>query len=315
MGNNTSDKLAISVSNLGKKFGGIPALEDVSLDVFTGEIFGILGPDGAGKTTLMRILTGLMSYDSGKISVLGYDLSRNNDELCDHIAYMPQRFGLYEDLSVQENIYFYADLFDVKRGPDLENRINQLLDFCRMTPFKERPAGKLSGGMKQKLALTCALIHTPRILFLDEPTNGVDPVSRREFWKILQHMLLSGVTIFVSTTYLDEAERCHRLAFLNKGKITKIDTPQRLKKIFSAKMWRLEVGDKFKAVELLKREKLISSVFIMGAAIHIFTDFGVTREEISQTVAASLTPDHVTIQSLEEIAPNLEDIFIEQSRR
>jgi len=314
MRDNTTENsnMAISIEGLSKSFGKTRALDGATLSVKRGEIFGILGPDGAGKTTMMRIIAGLMPFEAGTVTVLGRDLANGAGDLCDHIAYMPQRFGLYEDLSVVENIYFYSDLYNMKRGHELDRRIDELLNFCRMTPFKDRFAGKLSGGMKQKLALTCALIHTPTLLLLDEPTNGVDPVSRREFWKILQNMLSTGVTIFVSTTYLDEAERCNRIAFLNNGKITASGTPQKLKNESAKKMWKLETGDKFAAVDVLKSVENVVSSYIMGAAVHIFTSRGASEEALRSSITAAFGKKGLEVKKFEGITPNLEDIFIEQ---
>lgn len=307
-----TDGQAISVKGLYKKFDSLEALSDVSFDVRRGEIFGMLGPDGAGKTTLMRILAGLMNYDGGTVSVAGYDLKTEQPALADLIAYMPQRFGLYEDLTVMENILFYADLYDMQRGAGLEARIEELLDFCRMTPFKKRLAGRLSGGMKQKLGLTCALIHTPKLLLLDEPTNGVDPVSRREFWKILHEMLKTGLTVFVSTTYLDEAERCNRIAFINRGRIGSIDTPQNLKRSSRNLMWRIEVSDKFRAINIFKNIPEVISALVMGPAIHIFTKTDISREAVETAIKSKLSGSGIELLSIQEGSPNLEDIFIER---
>jgi len=314
MKNNATENsdIAISVEGLSKSFGKTRALDGATLSVKRGEIFGILGPDGAGKTTMMRIIAGLMPYEAGSVKVLSRDLAGGPGDLCDHIAYMPQRFGLYEDLSVAENIYFYSDLYNMKRGPELDGRIDELLNFCRMAPFKRRFAGKLSGGMKQKLALTCALIHTPVLLLLDEPTNGVDPVSRREFWKILQNMLATGVTIFVSTTNLDEAERCNRIAFLNNGKITAVGTPKKLKSDSAKKMWKLETSDKFAAVEILKSVEGVVSSYIMGSAVHIFTLREAPEDVLRTAITGSLKAKGLEVGKFESITANLEDIFIEQ---
>lgn len=304
--------IAISVNDVSKHFNGLKALDKVSFSVKKGEIFGILGPDGAGKTTLMRILAGLMPYAAGSVNVLGYDLKNGSSGLCDHIAYMSQRFGLYEDLTVMENILFYADLYDMAAGPALDKRIDELLNFCRMTPFKNRKAGKLSGGMKQKLGLTCALIHTPELLLLDEPTNGVDPVSRRDFWKILHEMLKTGLTIFVSTTYLDEAERCNRVAFINRGVINTIDTPLNLKNKLSHKMWELEVSDKFAAVECLKKNSAVSAALMMGAVVHIFTDFNIDNKKFDRDILNDLKKSGIEFGNYKEVRPSLEDVFIEK---
>lgn len=219
---------AIKSVNLTRKFGGLTAVDNLNLDIPEGEIFGLVGPDGAGKTTTMRLLTGILDPTSGEARVYGKDVVKEAEELKEHIAYMPQRFGLYEDLTVMENVSFYADIYLVS-GKDRQERIEKLLGFSGLIPFKKRFAGKLSGGMKQKLGLACALIHTPRVLFLDEPTNGVDPVSRRDLWQILHELLKEKVTILYSTSYLDEAERCRRVGLLHKGKLLRCNTPDAIK--------------------------------------------------------------------------------------
>jgi len=225
---------AIKTTNLTKKFDNLTAVDNLNLAIEEGEIFGLVGPDGAGKTTTMRLLTGILDPSAGEGWVAGKHIVKDAESLKENIAYMSQRFGLYEDLTVMENINFYADVFCVL-GKERAAKIDQLLGFSNLTPFKSRLAGKLSGGMKQKLGLVCALIHTPRVLFLDEPTNGVDPVSRRDFWKILYQLLKEKVTIFISTSYLDEAERCGRVALIHKGKILKCDDPAVIKKERNAK--------------------------------------------------------------------------------
>ena len=226
--------ITIKTENLTRKFGALTALDGLNLEVNEGEIFGLVGPDGAGKTTTMRLLTGILDPTSGEAWVYNKHTVKEAESLKDQIAYMSQRFGLYEELSVLENINFYADVYGVakeKRAADIE----RLLGFSGLLPFKERFAGKLSGGMKQKLGLACALIHTPKVLFLDEPTNGVDPVSRRDFWNILYDLLKEKVTIFCSTCYLDEAERCGRVGLMHKGKLLRCDTPEKIKKECNAK--------------------------------------------------------------------------------
>lgn len=219
----------ISAVNLTRKFGDLTAVNDLNLEIPEGEIFGLVGPDGAGKTTTMRLLTGILDPTSGEGWVYGKHIFKEAEALKDNIAYMSQRFGLYEDLTVLENINFYADLFGVSEE-DRPKKTEELLGFSNLTPFKERLAGKLSGGMKQKLGLACALIHTPKVLFLDEPTNGVDPVSRRDFWRILHQLLKEKVTILYSTSYLDEAERCKRVGLLHKGRLLQCDTPDVIKR-------------------------------------------------------------------------------------
>ena len=224
----------IKADKLTRAFGDNIAVNSLDLDIPEGEIFGLVGPDGAGKTTTMRLLTGILDPTSGEGWVYGKHIFKEAETLKDNIAYMSQRFGLYEDLTVLENINFYADLFGVF-GPERPQNIEKLLGFSNLTPFKERLAGKLSGGMKQKLGLACALVHTPRVLFLDEPTNGVDPVSRRDFWRILHELLKEKVTILYSTSYLDEAERCKRVGLLHKGRLLRCDTPDAVKKEKNAK--------------------------------------------------------------------------------
>ncbi|MDY0083013.1 MAG: ABC transporter ATP-binding protein [Ignavibacteriaceae bacterium] len=216
----------IKIKSLKKKYGELIAVNGVSYEVNRGEMFGLVGPDGAGKTTTMRMLVGLLNPDEGNAEILGHDLLTQKNLIKDEIGYLSQRFSLYGDLSIDENIEFFADIHGVK---NFEQRRNELLEFTRLTPFRDRLADKLSGGMKQKLALACTLIHKPKIIFLDEPTTGVDPVSRRDFWKILSNLLKDGVTIFMTTPYLDEAERCSRVALMDKGSIISCDTPKNVK--------------------------------------------------------------------------------------
>lgn len=221
--------ITIKTENLTRKFGALVALDHLNLEVEEGEIFGLVGPDGAGKSTTMRLLTGILDPTEGQAWVYNKHTVKEAESLKESIAYMSQRFGLYEELSVLENINFYADVYGVEKEKRAE-AIERLLGFSGLLPFKERFAGKLSGGMKQKLGLACALIHTPKVLFLDEPTNGVDPVSRRDFWSILYDLLKEKVTIFCSTCYLDEAERCGRVGLMHKGKLLRCDTPDKIKK-------------------------------------------------------------------------------------
>jgi len=226
--------ITIKSVGLTRKFDSVTAVDNLNLEVQEGEIFGLVGPDGAGKTTTMRLLTGILEPTSGEAWVYEKHIVKESETLKDNIAYMSQRFGLYEDLTVMENINFYADIYGVpvKERP---SRIERLLGFSGLAPFKKRLAKNLSGGMKQKLGLACALIHTPKVLFLDEPTNGVDPVSRRDFWQILYELLKEKVTILFSTSYLDEAERCKRVGLMNKGKLLKCDVPSEIKKEHNAK--------------------------------------------------------------------------------
>jgi len=223
----------IKCAGLTKEFGAVRAVNALDLEVAEGEIFGLVGPDGAGKSTTMRLLAGILEPSAGHASVGGFDIVKDSEKLKEIIAYMPQRFGLYEDLTVIENINFYADVYTTPHA-QRPARIKKLLDFTRLAHFEKRLAKNLSGGMKQKLGLACALVHTPKVLFLDEPTNGVDPVSRRDFWAILYELLKEKVTIFFSTAYLDEAERCRRIGLLHKGGLLRCDSPDAIKKEFSA---------------------------------------------------------------------------------
>ena len=220
----------IETRDLTKRFAALTAVDHLNLTVARGEIFGLVGPDGAGKTTTVRMLCGLIDPTEGAATVAGHDVVRESQAVKDQIGYMAQRFGLYTDLTVRENMDFYADLFGIT-GAERDRLSAQLLRMTRMEPFTKRQAGRLSGGMKQKLALMCTLLHHPQILFLDEPTNGVDPVSRRDFWAILYQLLKDGITIFMTTAYLDEAERCNRVGLLHKGKLIRCETPEEMKRL------------------------------------------------------------------------------------
>lgn len=219
----------IETRDLTKRFGALTAVDHLNLTVQQGEIFGLVGPDGAGKTTTLRVLCGLMDATEGSARVAGHDVAREAQAVKDQIGYMAQRFGLYGDLTVDENMGFYGDLFGIT-GADREALTVRLLRMTRMEPFRARQAGQLSGGMKQKLALMCTLLHRPQILFLDEPTNGVDPVSRRDFWAILYQLLRDGITIFMTTAYLDEAERCNRVGLMHKGRLIRCEAPEEMKR-------------------------------------------------------------------------------------
>jgi ABC-2 type transport system ATP-binding protein len=217
---------AIEFTRVGKKYGATEALDDVTLDVQRGEMFGLIGSDGAGKTTAIRVMCGLLHADAGSVRVLGHDPVRQHRALTERVGYLSQRFSLYGDLTIDENVAFFAEIHGVS---DYQPRRDQLLEITQLTPFRHRPADKLSGGMKQKLALACTLVHEPELILLDEPTTGVDPVSRREFWKLLSEFLSHGITILMSTPYLDEAERCSRVALLHEGRLLACDQPSRLR--------------------------------------------------------------------------------------
>jgi ABC-2 type transport system ATP-binding protein len=297
---------AITVESLSKRFGRVQAVDHLSFSVRFGEIFGLVGPDGAGKTTTMRMLAGVLSPDDGRMRVAGYDLRIEAEPAKGSISYMPQRFGLYEDLSVEENIRFYADLFGIGRG-DREARSARLLKAAGMEEFRDRLAGKLSGGMKQKLGLVCALIHRPRVLLLDEPTTGVDPVSRRDFWQILYSLIASGVTIVISTAYLDEAERCSRLALLHRGRLLMCDTPENLKRRMPGAIVAIDSSKPRALHDHLERFKGVSSALLVGAGVHLVVDDADFRipQLRGELEAAGIPFDQIAV-----IEPTVEDLFV-----
>ncbi len=290
----------IHAENLTRKFGDLVAVDHLNLDVTEGEIFALVGPDGAGKTTTMRLLCGLMNPTEGKAIVVGHDVSKDVDLVKDQIGYMAQRFGMYTDLTVQENMDFYSDLFGIM-GAERAELSARLLRMTRMEPFRKRPAGKLSGGMKQKLALMCTLLHKPRVLFLDEPTNGVDPVSRRDFWAILYRLVRDGLTVFVTTAYLDEAERANRVGFMHHGKLIRCDTPSALKHGLEEAVFQLQSPDPRKTMEILQGQPGVLAVQPAGADMHLFLDSKVTSPEQLM---------HLTQFAFRPIVPSLEDVFI-----
>jgi len=299
------DESAIKTVDLRKVFGDTVAVDDLNLEIGRGELFGLVGPDGAGKTTTMRLLAAVMEPTSGNAWVAGLSIINEGERIKEHIGYMSQRFGLYEDLTIMENIIFYADLHEVakeKRPPKIE----RLLGFSNLTPFKDRLAGRLSGGMKQKLGLACALIHTPEILFLDEPTNGVDPVSRRDFWRILYDLLKEGTTIIVSTSYLDEAERCTRIGLMHKGSIIMKDSPSEIKKSLGMPMMEIWPDDARNAIAVIKKVEGVKSVSMYGNKLHV----ALAKRELVETIIAELRQAGIEIKGQREILPSIEDIFI-----
>lgn len=299
------DKVAIKISNLSKAFGENVAVDHLNLDIQQGELFGLVGPDGAGKTTIMRMLTAIMRPTSGEAWVAGHSILKEGEQIKEKIGYMSQRFGLYEDLSVIENINFYADLFVVPKH-ERPQRIERLLGFSNLTPFTDRLAGKLSGGMKQKLGLACALIHTPEVLFLDEPTNGVDPVSRRDFWKILYDLLKEGITIFVSTAYLDEAERCTRIGLIHRGKLLMTDEPNQIKQSLGMPMFQIWSSEIRRARTIVSTLEGVKRASIYGDSLHVTIE----QREIFDQLVETLRSKDIKIQAQREIVPSLEDIFI-----
>jgi len=299
---------AIETRGLTRIFDEVRAVDGLDLTVRTGEIFGLIGPDGAGKTTTMRMLAGVMAADGGKARVLGHDVIGDPESVKRDIAYMSQRFGLYEDLTVQENIDFYAELYLVD-AEEKKERFDRLMEFSRLSPFTGRLAGKLSGGMKQKLGLACALIHTPKLLLLDEPTNGVDPVSRREFWKILYELLQEGVTIFVSTPYMDEADRCHRVGIMDDGKLLIADTPLGIRERIRLSVIEIFCDDGRRAQKALERVRGVKDVVFFGDKLHVSVKEGADED----TIRGVLTERDIAFRSVRSIVPSLEDIFFELS--
>ncbi len=296
----------IEVSGLSRRFPDVLAVNGVSFDVKEGEIFGLVGPDGAGKTTLLRMLAGLLAPSEGKALVAGTDIVRQPAEVQKQMSYMPQRFGLYEELTVDENIRFYADLFGVRRVRR-EERATRLLEAAGMSPFRKRLAGKLSGGMKQKLGLVCALVHTPRVLLLDEPTNGVDPVSRREFWEILYSLQLEGVTILISTSYLDEAERCHRVGLLHQGRLLLCDRPEALKGNLHRALIAVTSPEPRAVLELLERAEGVSTAVLVGNGVHLVVDDAARR---MPELRSRLEEAGVPVEEIAQAAPSIEDLFV-----
>lgn len=289
-----------------KSFGGLVAVDSLSFNVSEGEIFGLVGPDGAGKTTMMRLLTAILDPTAGDAWVAGRHTVREAEAIKEEIGYMSQRFGLYPDLSVMENIDFYADIYGVPRKGRGE-RIERLLAFSNLTPFKKRLAGNLSGGMKQKLGLACALIHTPRVLFLDEPTNGVDPVSRRDFWRILYQLLRERVTIFVSTAYLDEAERCNRVGLLHRGKLLAMGTPDELKTLMQGTIVEIRSSEPRRAVTLLHGRFKSDSVGLFGSRVHVVTQ---DPDRVMSEAEEILAGEGLRLSGMRPVEPSLEDVFI-----
>jgi ABC-2 type transport system ATP-binding protein len=282
----------------------VVAVDNISLKVRPGEIFSLVGPDGAGKTTVIRMMCGVLAPTEGKISILGYDIIKHKDEIKKHIGYLSQRFSLYQDLTIDENIDFFAEIHRVSR---YKEKKEELLQFTRLSKFHDRLAGRLSGGMKQKLALACTLVHTPDIIFLDEPTTGVDPVSRRDFWKILSSLLKSGITIVVSTPYLDEAERSTRVALMNQGRLMSCDSPQEVKASFHSEIIEVVCYNVRYASEVLSQSFDKNKIQMFGDRLHIVTK-DAKKQEIE--IVRKLKKEHIEVRSTRIIPPTLEDVFI-----
>ncbi|MFA5046226.1 MAG: ABC transporter ATP-binding protein [Paludibacter sp.] len=279
----------------------------VSFDVKRGEIFGIIGPDGAGKTTLFRILTTLILPDNGTATIDGFDVVASYKEIRKRVGYMPGRFSLYQDLTVEENLEFFATVFNTT----IEENYELIKDiYIQIEPFKNRRAGKLSGGMKQKLALSCALIHKPSVLFLDEPTTGVDPVSRKEFWGMLQKLREQGITILVSTPYMDEASLCDRIALIQNGQFLKIDTPQNIVGQFADTLWAAKSDNMHKLLEDLRKDEEVKSSFAFGDSIHVTVENGQLTVDSLKKYLIERGHKNIEIQPIE---PTIEDCFMELS--
>jgi len=299
---------SVTVKNIAKSYGKkndkIEALKGISFEVNKGEIFGIIGPDGAGKTSLFRILTTLLLADSGAASVDGFDVVKDYKQIRNRVGYMPGRFSLYQDLSVQENLEFFATIF----GTTIQENYNLIKDiYQQIEPFKNRKAGQLSGGMKQKLALSCALIHKPSVLFLDEPTTGVDAVSRKEFWEMLHRLKEQGITILVSTAYMDEAGLCDRVALIQKGTILSVNTPEGITEEFKKPLWAIKANEMFHLMNDIKDNPSVESCYPFGQYHHVvFKKDGHNKEVLEQIAQKG----HYTNVEIDSIKPNIEDCFM-----
>ena len=300
----------IRTTHLCKSFGNHTAVDRLNIEIHKGELYGLVGPDGAGKTTTMRLLASIMDATSGEAWVAGHSILAEGERVKEKIGYMSQRFGLYEDLTVMENMLFYADLYEVSQK-ERPARLERLLGFSNLAPFQDRLAGQLSGGMKQKLGLACALIHTPAVLFLDEPTNGVDPVSRRDFWRILYDLLKEGVTIMVSTSYLDEAERCTRIGLMHKGVILIEDTPKNIRSSLHASMIEVWSDNARSAIDRVKKINNVTGVSLYGDRLHITIKKKVPAAEL----IIDLKRTGIEVKDYREILPSLEDVFISMVER
>lgn len=297
---------AIEFANVTKRYGAVQALRDVSFSVAPGEMFGLIGPDGAGKTTAIRTICGLLHVDGGTVRVSGKDPVKDHRAITGTIGYLSQRFSLYGDLSIDENIAFFAEIHGLS---DYRDRRDRLLDLTQLTPFRKRLADQLSGGMKQKLALACTLVHEPRVILLDEPTTGVDPVSRREFWKLLSQFLAQGITIVMSTPYLDEAERCTRIVLLHEGQVLALDEPGALRSSLPGTLLEVLVATPRDALRALKGPGGVKHAQVFGDRLHVWSD-RTTEAEATADLAGIATRAGVQPAGVRAIVPSLEDVFI-----
>jgi len=296
---------AVSLDNVTKRYGATAALANVSCAIERGEMFGIIGPDGAGKTTMIRVMCGLLRADHGSVRIADRDPVREHRQVSERVGYLSQRFSLYGDLSIDENIAFFADIHGVA---DYELRRDRLLEMTRLMPFRARRADRLSGGMKQKLALACTLVHEPEVILLDEPTTGVDPVSRREFWKLLAEFLGQGLTIVLATPYLDEAERCARVALLDRGRLLALDRPAALQATVRGATFEIVAAPPRRALEIARGHTGARQVQLFGDRLHVQVD----EDAAAERVAARLRIEGIEVASVRRIVPTLEDVFIER---
>ena len=297
---------ALQLDRVTKRYGALTAVSDLSFAVSPGEMFGLIGPDGAGKTTAIRAICGLLHIDGGSIRVLGSDPVKQHRQITASVGYLSQRFSLYGDLSIDENIAFFAEIHGVR---DYYGRRDRLLEMTQLTPFRSRLADQLSGGMKQKLALACTLVHEPKVIVLDEPTTGVDPVSRREFWKLLSQFLVQGITILMSTPYLDEAERCSRIALLHEGKVLALDQPSRLRTGLAGTLFEVIVPNAREAMDKVVRQRDIASAQVFGDRLHVWIEDN-DRDAAGRAMQSALQASSLQAAHVRPIVPSLEDVFI-----
>ena len=301
---------ALVLDRVTKKHGDIVAVRELSLSIERGEMFGLIGPDGAGKTTTIRLMCGLLKVDAGTLRVLGRDPVKDHAHLTQSIGYLSQRFSLYGDLSVDENIAFFAEIHGLHMNDrTVKARCTRLLDLTQLAPFRDRLADRLSGGMKQKLALACTLVHEPQVILLDEPTTGVDPVSRREFWKLLSEFLTQGITILMATPYLDEAERCARVALLHEGRLLALDSPATLRASLKGEVIEVVAGDRDRATEVLERLPGVVDVQLFGGRAHVRLDPDSPFRDPDH-LAAALKQAGIKPESVRRVPTSLEDVFI-----
>ena len=301
---------AIEFANVTKKYDELVAVRDVSMSIEPGEMFGLIGPDGAGKTTTIRMMCGLLKPDGGSVRVLGRNPVKEHRQVTQTLGYLSQRFSLYGDLSIDENISFFAEIHGLSmRDPAIRQRRERLLELTQLAQFRGRLADQLSGGLKQKLALACTLVHEPRIILLDEPTTGVDPVSRREFWKLLSEFLAQGITILMATPYLDEAERCSRVALVHQGQLVALDTPGALRAALPGMVMEVIARDRDRATSVLERMPGVADVQLFGERAHVRLADGAALSD-AQQLSAALAAAGIAVESVRRVPASLEDVFI-----